>query len=80
MDFSTYKLNDGRDIEIREAVVIEWAKSTHIIKKINCRVRTDNHTAIRLFKRKEFVNEGTIIKKIFLNGKYYDLLLMGLEL
>jgi RimJ/RimL family protein N-acetyltransferase len=59
---------------------IAWAKSTQIIKKINCRVRTDNHPAIRLYKRKGFVDEGIIRKEIFFNGRYYDLLWMGLEL
>lgn len=57
-----------------------WAKSTQVIKKINCRVRTDNYSAIRLYERMGFVKEGTIRKEIFLKGKYYDLLWMGLEL
>jgi len=60
--------------------VIAWAKSTQIIKKINCRVRTDNHPAIRLYNRKGFVKEGIIRKEILFNGRYYDLLWMGLEL
>ena len=61
-------------------VLLEWAMSTQIIKKINCRVRIDNQYAILLYERKGFVIEGTIKNEIFLNGKFYDLYHMGLQL
>jgi RimJ/RimL family protein N-acetyltransferase len=60
--------------------LFEWARSSQIIKKINLRVRKDNEDAIGLYEQNGFVIEGTIRKEIFLNGKYYDLLCMGLEL
>ena len=60
--------------------LIEWAKDTRIVKKINLRVRADHRRAILLYERKGFVKEGTIRKEIFLGGKYFDLLWMGLEL
>jgi RimJ/RimL family protein N-acetyltransferase len=60
--------------------LIEWARSTQIVKKINLRVRTDNQRAILLYERKGFVMEGTIRKEIFLDGKYFDHHWMGLEL
>jgi RimJ/RimL family protein N-acetyltransferase len=60
--------------------LLKWAKSTQIIKKLNLRVRTDNFPAIHLYEKKGFVKEGTLHKEIFIDGNYYDLLWMGLEL
>ena len=60
--------------------LLDWARQTGTIKKINLRVRTDNHRAILLYERKGFVKEGTIRKEIFLDGAYYDLEWMGLVL
>lgn len=60
--------------------LIDWAKQTTIIKKLNLRVRTDHHRAIALYERKGFVREGTISREILLNGKFYDHHWMGLEL
>ncbi len=60
--------------------LIDWARSTQIVKKINLRVRTDNQRAILLYERKGFVIEGTIRKEILLDGKYFDHHWMGLEL
>ena len=60
--------------------LIDWAKKTRIVKKINLRVRTDNHRAIALYARKGFVNEGTIRKAVFVDDRYFDHHCMGLEL
>ena len=60
--------------------LIDWAKDTGFIKKINLRVRTDHQRAIQLYEGKGFVWEGKIRKEMFLDGKYYDHHLMGLEL
>lgn len=60
--------------------LIDWARNTRIVKKINLRVRTDHHRAILLYERKGFVIEGTIRNEIFLDGKYYDHHWMGLNL
>jgi RimJ/RimL family protein N-acetyltransferase len=43
-------------------------------------VRTDNERAIRLYEGKGFVYEGTMRKEFFVDGRYYDLHWMGLEL
>jgi RimJ/RimL family protein N-acetyltransferase len=61
-------------------VLIGWAKQTHVVTKINLRVRTDNQRAIQLYERQGFVKEGTIQKELLLDGKYYDNYWMGLEL
>ena len=60
--------------------LIDWARGTRTVKKINLRVRTDNQRAIALYKRKGFVIEGTIRREIFLDGEYFDHHWMGLEL
>lgn len=60
--------------------LLAWARNTHLVKKVNLRVRTDHQHAIRLYERKGFVNEGTIRKEIFLDGNYFDHHWMGLEL
>ena len=59
---------------------IAWARDTHIIKKINLRVRTDNKRAIWLYEKKGFLREGRIRMEISIDGKYYDHYWMGLEL
>lgn len=60
--------------------LIEWARETKIVFKINLRVRTDNHRAIHLYERKGFVREGTLSRETFIDGQYYDHHCMGLEL
>ncbi|MFC1878566.1 GNAT family N-acetyltransferase [Chloroflexota bacterium] len=60
--------------------LIAWAQDTKIIRKINLRVRKDNRRAIRLYQGRGFVTEGIIRKEIFLDGKYFDLAWMGLEI
>ena len=60
--------------------LIDWARDTRIVKKLNLRVRTDNHRAIQLYEHRGFVKEGTIRKEILINDTYCDLHWMGLEL
>ena len=60
--------------------LIEWAKSSGIIKKLNLRVRPDNDRAIRLYERFGFVREGLISREHFIDGKFYDSIFMGLQI
>ena len=60
--------------------LIEWAKSNRVISKINLKVRCENLRAIRLYKRLGFVSEGVVSREYFIDGKFYDALLMGLEI
>ena len=60
--------------------LIEWAKGTKIVRKINLRVRIDNQRAIRLYERKGFVIEGTIHRDVCVDGQFFDHHWMGLEL
>lgn len=61
-------------------VLINWAKETDMIKKINLRVRTDNTRAVHLYLRKGFKQEGLLRKEVYLNGTYYDYYWMGIVL
>jgi RimJ/RimL family protein N-acetyltransferase len=59
---------------------LEWARSNQITKKINLRVRTDNKPAIHLYEKRGFIKEGTLRREILIDGVYYDLFWMGLEI
>ena len=60
--------------------LLEWAKTTGTVKKINLRVRADNDRAVKLYERKGFVQEGTLTNEMCVNGQYFDLYAMGLNL
>lgn len=60
--------------------LLEWAKETNIITKINLRVRTDNQRAIALYQNKGFVIEGTIINDLYVGDSYYSSHIMGIVL
>jgi RimJ/RimL family protein N-acetyltransferase len=60
--------------------LINWSNTVGIIRKINLRVRTDNTRAISLYKKLGFLEEGILKRDFFINGEFYDSLLMGLEI
>ena len=60
--------------------LLDWARETGIVTKINLLVRSDNERAIDLYRRKGFAIEGTIKKDALIDGIYYDHVAMGLEL
>ena len=60
--------------------LIDWARQSNVVTKLNLRVRTDNYRAVALYRRKGFIVEGTIRKDFLINGKYFDHYWMGLEL
>lgn len=60
--------------------LIDWARATGIITKINLGVRTNNARAINLYRRKGFVHEGTVSRGMIIDGEYIDYHNMGLEL
>ncbi|MBN1877407.1 MAG: GNAT family N-acetyltransferase [Anaerolineae bacterium] len=60
--------------------LIAWARAGVIIRKINLRVREDNHRAMALYKRLGFVMQGTITREFFIDGKFYSTHVMGLEI
>jgi RimJ/RimL family protein N-acetyltransferase len=58
--------------------LIEWCKQSGIIRKINLRVRSDNYSAIKVYKKLGFTEEGTITREFLINSKFYDSVSMGL--
>jgi RimJ/RimL family protein N-acetyltransferase len=60
--------------------LIDWARHTGIIRKINLRVRVDNSAAIHLYEKHGFVREGRVSRELYLHQEYVDVYVMGLEL
>lgn len=60
--------------------LLEWAKDNKIIRKINLRVKADNHNAIKLYKRLGFVVEGRLTREFLIDGLFHDALIMGLSI
>lgn len=58
--------------------LIEWCKQSGIIRKINLRVRSDNNSAIHVYKKLGFNEEGVILRDFFINDRFYDSVFMGL--
>lgn len=58
--------------------LIDWAKATGVVTKINLKVRTDNARGINLYKKLGFIEEGIQTRDFLIEGNYYDSLLMGL--
>lgn len=62
------------------AYLIEWARQTGTIRKINLRVRVDNLPAIHLYEKFGFVQEGRNTREFYLHEQFVDAFLMGLQL
>lgn len=60
--------------------LIEWARQTRVIRKINLRVRVDNLSAVHLYEKYGFVHEGRRSREFYLHGQFIDVFLMGLQL
>ena len=60
--------------------LISWCKQTGIIRKVNLRVRTDNVTAIQIYKKLGFTEEGVKTRDFQIKDKFYDSLSMGLDI
>ena len=60
--------------------MIEWCKSNGITTKIQLDTRKDNTMAVELYKKFGFQIEGELKNTTLIDGKYYDLYVMGLML
>lgn len=60
--------------------LIDWAKESKIVKKINLTVREDNTRAIKLYEDLGFKKEGLITRYFYVNEKYYNAIFMGLNI
>lgn len=60
--------------------IIEWAKNSPVIEKIELKVRASNTAAILLYKKMGFQEEGRLKNRVKVNGYYMDDILMSLDL
>lgn len=60
--------------------LIEWAKGNGITTRISLDTRADNVKAIELYMKFGFIVEGCRKNSTLLDGKYYDLYVMGMML
>lgn len=58
--------------------LIEWARLNGTTKKIHLVTREDNDKAIELYKKVGFKEEGLLQQDTYINGEYYNTLIMGL--
>jgi RimJ/RimL family protein N-acetyltransferase len=58
--------------------MLEWARKSGVIRKINLVVQTNNKAAIKLYKKLGFKKEGVLRRDSFINGKFYDAYAMGM--
>lgn len=60
--------------------IIEWAKHSSSIEKIQLNVRALNTAAISLYKKMGFREEGRLLKRLKVKDQYIDDIVMGLDL
>ena len=58
--------------------LIEWSKNNGETAKISLTVRKDNPRAIALYEKFGFETEGILKNETFIDGVYYDSVVMGL--
>lgn len=60
--------------------LVEWARATNVIRKIDLLVRTDNLPAIHLYEKFGFVREGCLTRHLYIRGEFVDCYAMGLQI
>lgn len=60
--------------------LIQWAKDSNKVRKLNLRVRSDNDRAIRVYEKIGFIQEGLITREFFISGQFFDCIYMGLTI
>ncbi len=58
--------------------MLDWAKSSKVIRKLNLVVMSHNKPAIALYKKIGFKEEGRLRRDNYINGKFYDSYIMGI--
>lgn len=58
--------------------LIEWAKGNGVTTRISLDTRADNVKAVELYMKFGFIVEGCRKNSTLLDGKYYDLYVMGM--
>ena len=59
-------------------LLVEWARSGGVVRKIDLLVRVDNARAIALYESFGFVVEGRKRRDMLIDGEFHDAILMGL--
>ncbi len=59
--------------------LLNWARRSPVVEKVNLQVRADNHRAVSLYEKMGFTLEGTERDGLRVNGVSYDLRLMGIS-
>jgi RimJ/RimL family protein N-acetyltransferase len=52
--------------------LLNWAKGSETVRKINLRVRSDNDRAIAVYKKLGFVEEGKITREYYIDGEFIN--------
>ena len=60
--------------------LIKWGKEIRKLRKIDLQVREDNKSAFYLYNSLGFKEEGRISRGFQIDGRFYTLICMGLEL
>ncbi len=60
--------------------IIELAKNSEVLEKIQLNVRASNFSAISLYQKMGFTEEGRIKNRVKIKDRYIDDLIMGLDL
>ncbi|GAA6492967.1 hypothetical protein K280104A7_25310 [Candidatus Bariatricus faecipullorum] len=60
--------------------LIEWARGNGVTTRLSLDTRTDNVNAVSLYLKFGFQVEGCRLNSTLLDGKYYDLYVMGMML
>ncbi|MDI6878716.1 MAG: GNAT family protein [Desulfitobacteriaceae bacterium] len=82
-EFGVSVLKDYWNQGIGTALVqelIQWAKASNVIRKLNLRVRSDNESAIRIYEKLGFIKEGFITREFFISEQFYNSIHMGLNI
>jgi RimJ/RimL family protein N-acetyltransferase len=61
-------------------MLIDWARASGSVRKLNLIVRADNRPAIALYESLGFEIEGRIRREILIDGEFHDSLYMGLPI
>ncbi len=72
-DFS----NQGIGSKILKSM-LQYAQESESIAKIDLQVRRDNAAAIKLYKKYGFEAEGVNKRALFIEGRFYDYINMGM--
>lgn len=60
--------------------LLDWARGNGVTTRIRLDTRADNTMAVSLYLKFGFIFEGCCKNSTLLNGKYYDLYIMGMML